>query len=67
MAASTTFVLDGVSYTADANGVCTVTPQAASEQPAGEGTAESQPAQTETAPAESAADQTKEIGPGIHN
>ncbi|WP_404820252.1 GH25 family lysozyme [Lacrimispora sp. HJ-01] len=68
MAASATFVLDGVSYTADANGVCTVTPQTAAEQPEGESTAESQAGQTgtETAPTDSTANQTKEIGPGIH-
>jgi len=68
MAASATFVLDGVSYTADANGVCTVTPQTATEQPEGESTAESQAGQTgtETAPTDSTANQTKEIGPGIH-
>lgn len=68
MAASVTFVLDGVSYTADANGVCTVTPQTAIEQPEGESTAESQAGQagTETAPTDSSTNQTKEIGPGIH-
>jgi glucan-binding YG repeat protein len=68
MAASATFVLDGVSYTADANGVCTVTPQTAAEQPEGESTAESQAGQTETetAPTDSTANQTKEIGPGIY-
>lgn len=68
MAASATFVLDGVSYTADANGVCTVTPQTAAEQPEGESTAESQAGQagTETAPTDSSTNQTKEIGPGIH-
>ncbi|KEZ91574.1 GH25 family lysozyme [Lacrimispora celerecrescens] len=68
MAASATFVLDGVSYTADANGVCTVTPQTAAEQPEGESTAESQAGQagTETAPIDSSTNQTKEIGPGIH-
>lgn len=68
MAASATFVLDGVSYTADANGVCTVTPQTATEQPEGESTAESQAGQTgtETAPTDSSTNQTKEIGPGIH-
>lgn len=70
MAASATFVLDGISYTADANGVCTVTPQTAAEQPEGESTAESQAGQTgtgtETAPTDSTANQTKEIGPGIH-
>lgn len=68
MAASATFVLDGISYTADANGVCTVTPQTAAEQPEGESTAESQAGQTgtETVPTDSTANQTKEIGPGIH-
>ncbi len=68
MAASATFVLDGVSYTADANGVCTVTPQATTEQTEGNSTTESQAGQTgtETAPTDSATNQTKEIGPGIH-
>ena len=66
MAASATFVLDGVSYTADANGVCTVTPQETSGQAGGENTAESQAPQTETTPTDSAANPTKEIGPGIH-
>ncbi|GLC82483.1 GH25 family lysozyme [Lacrimispora brassicae] len=66
MAASATFVLDGVSYTADANGVCTVTPQETSGQSGGENTAESQAPQTETTPTDSAANPTKEIGPGIH-
>ncbi len=65
MAASTAFVLDSVSYTADANGVCTVTPQETAGQTGGENTAESQTSQSETTPAESAS-QTKEIGPGIH-
>ena len=71
MAASATFVLDGVSYTADANGVCTVTPQTTTEQTEGNSTTESQAGQTgqtgtETAPTDSATNQTKEIGPGIH-
>jgi glucan-binding YG repeat protein len=68
MAASATFVLDGVSYTADANGVCTMTPQATTQQTEGNNTTESQAGQTgtETAPTDSATNQTKEIGPGIH-
>ncbi|CUX45784.1 Toxin A [Clostridium sp. C105KSO15] len=67
MAASATFVLDGVSYTADANGVCTLTPQTATGTE-GESTAESQAAQTgtETASTDSSTNQAKEIGPGIH-
>lgn len=71
MAASATFVLDGVSYTADANGVCTVTPQTTTEQTEGNSTTESPAGQTGqtgtgTAPTDSATNQTKEIGPGIH-
>jgi len=66
MTASTTFVLDGISYTANASGACTVTPQTASGQTEGETTAESQAGQTETAPTDSTANQTNEIGPGIH-
>lgn len=71
MAATATFVLDGVSYTADANGVCTVTPQTATDQPEGTSTPESQAGLagqtgTKTAPTDSATNQTKEIGPGIH-
>ena len=66
MAVSAVFILDGVSYTADANGVCTVTPQEISEQTdmqnAGEGQTETQSSgEEQTAVSES----SNEIGPGI--
>lgn len=65
MAASATFVLEGVSYTADANGVCSLTPETTAEQTDGQNTAESQTAQTDTASTDSGTNPTKEIGPGI--
>ncbi len=101
MASSITFDLNGVSYTADANGVCTLTPQETSEQTKEQSgakgpnasaeitTGESSAAESSAAESvaaesslaesaaaesgtagdaanESAANPTKEIGPGIH-
>ncbi|MEY8354080.1 GH25 family lysozyme [Lachnospiraceae bacterium 54-53] len=64
MAASTTFVLDGVSYTADENGVCTLTPKtAATGQTEDQGTADTSAPSEDTS--DTADSPTKEIGPGI--
>lgn len=66
MAASTTFVLDGVSYTADANGVCIPT-QDTTEQTEDQGAEDTATAPTdETAGSDEGTEPTKEIGPGIH-
>lgn len=71
---STTFTLDGISYTSDSNGVCIVTPVETTaeteSQTTGETVTETAPATGETqttSPTESSAEtsQTKEIGPGI--
>jgi hypothetical protein len=72
MAVSTTFDLNGVSYTADANGVCTVTPQetqgaqtpesqASTDQPTNTGNNQASQAET-TAPAQNP---SKAVGPGV--
>lgn len=82
MAANTTFDLDGVSYTADANGVCTQIQDTEQEQTQEQGTNDHQETAAEnenTSPAagsgilgpgsqtnNSVSNPTKEIGPGIH-
>ncbi|WP_367566842.1 GH25 family lysozyme [Lacrimispora sp.] len=66
MAASTVFTLDGVSYTADSNGVCTLTPEAAPEQTEQSTQGDQNtPAATDSPAQDSNTNPTKEIGPGI--
>lgn len=67
MAASTTFEFNGVSYTADSDGVCTVTPQETGDTgsaPASNETAAPSAPSFDEAP-KSSESATKEIGPGI--
>lgn len=71
MAVSATFDVAGISYTSDANGVCTPTPvaqegqngeqQSGEQAPQGDTLSESQPAENQGAGAPAG-----EIGPGIH-
>lgn len=78
MKASETFTIDGVSYTADGSGVCSLTPVEVPQETAGEtqpattpdATGQSTPAQTESADTGNSgtASETapgREIGPGI--
>lgn len=59
MAASSTLILDGISYTADANGVCTRTPEPTQDS------SQSAPSAGETSTGNSDSGKPKEIGPGI--
>ncbi len=66
MAVSTVFTLNGISYTADSNGICTLTPESAPAQteqsPQGD---QNTPAATDSPAPDSNTNSTKEIGPGI--
>lgn len=70
MASSITFTVDGISYTADGNGICVKTAETGSDQtgdPAQQGDQQQNtPEGTAPVPETSAENPVKEIGPGIH-